>query len=947
MRTNKLIIFSLLLPFYVFSQSSCSIFPVHLTCEYLSNPQGLDAVQPRFSWTLEATNETKYAQKQTAYHILVSDSKEDIDNNLGNMWNSGWVKSDNMQLIKYQGLPLLSDKNYYWKIAVKDEKGIESSFSEVAKWSTGLFSPQDWTAKWIGSSQLFDYKKSGGDSKTVTSAIIGNIQLTFENSNGNCNIDDPWLRKVFTLQTKPAKATLFVASVGYNEVYINGKKIGENILAPAVTDNTKRARYIAYDISDELREGKNVIGFWLGASWSIYAPYSTLDKPRTPIVIAQADIYDKMNNKLAHIQTDETWKTHSSSNKLLGTWEMRNYGGEIQDANKEIKDWNSINFNDDDWIHATVYSPSLILSAQQVESNRLFSEINPVDIEDQEDGSFRIDMGVNFTGWTEIHVYGKPGDTIHFFFSERKQEIMTFNIHSAYVVGSNGEGIFRNRFNYSAGRWITIKGQKVKPKLSDIKGWVVRTAFERAAKFECSDSLQNWIYKHVCWTFENLALGGYVVDCPHRERFGYGGDAHATSETGMFNYKLGAFYTKWLQDWRDVQGTETTVGNMNDLTWARKQIGSGRYFGDGVLPHSAPTYYGGGGPAWGGIVVTLPWLLYQHEADTTVLKENFDMIKKWLDFLDAHTVNNILQRYGGEWDFLGDWLWPNATAEGMNNNKPETECFNNCYWIYNLRTAAKIARIIGKTDEANKWEQQAKISSKAIHKKFYNKKDQSYANKSMSNLAAALYGNVMPSHLRKVVMKRLEKEILLNNNGHINVGIIGGAMLFKVLREAGRDDLIYSMTSQTTYPSWGFMRDNGATTIWEMWEKDLPGHSLLHSSFLFPGAWYIDGLGGIRIDSQVPGFKQFIVRIPKLYESKISWAKTDFDSPVGMIKTYWKINNGKISLSITVPPNCEAIVCFPDNKKSIFESSGFSKKIGKENGYIIFKVPSGKYEFSN
>lgn len=211
---NILIALLILFSLSAFPQSACSIFPVNLTCEYLTNPRGLDVLHPRFSWTLKATDENKYGQKQTAYRIWVSNSRKTIDDHKGDMWDTGWVKSDRMQLIEYQGKPLLSDKNYYWKIAVKDENDNESGYSEVAEWSTGLFLRSEWTAKWIGSSQLFDYQKS----------------------NGNCNIDDPWLRKTFELREKPSKAALFVASVGYHEVYVNGKKIGENVLEPAVTD---------------------------------------------------------------------------------------------------------------------------------------------------------------------------------------------------------------------------------------------------------------------------------------------------------------------------------------------------------------------------------------------------------------------------------------------------------------------------------------------------------------------------------------------------------------------------------------------------------------------------------------------------------------------------------------------------------------------------------------
>ncbi|MFA6838356.1 MAG: family 78 glycoside hydrolase catalytic domain [Dysgonamonadaceae bacterium] len=918
------LVFVLLIVAATYSQAASSITPVDLKCEYLSNPEGLDELHPRFSWTLSAMNDSEYGQKQTSYRILVSRSLAKLDKNLGDMWDTGWTSSDRMQLIEYKGNPLLSDKNYYWKVCVKDEKGQQSAWSDPAQWSTGLFSQFDWSAKWIGTAQLFDP------------------------SQRECNVEDPWLRKTINIDEAPGKATMFVASVGYHELFVNGIKIGDHVLAPAVSDHTRRARYIAYDIAKALKPGKNVISLWLGASWSIFAPYITSDKPRTPIVIAQADVYNCKGKKISRIVTDNSWKTHSSPNKLLGTWEFGNYGGEIYDGNKEIEGWNTIGYNDSSWDQAIEYAPKLTLSAQKMETNKLFEEINPISIEERADGTYRADMGVNFAGWTQINVSGEPGTLIDFLYSEREQDEMTFRNHSAYKIGPSGKGTFRHHFNYASGRWITIKGMKSKPQLSDIKGWQVRTAYESASTFESSDPLQNWIHDRINWTFRNLSIGGYIVDCPQRERFGYGGDAHATSETGMFNYKMGAFYSKWLEDWRDVQGTEPMVGDMNNPEWAHKQVSSGRFLNNGVLPQTAPTYHGGGGPAWGGIVVTLPWLLYQHEGDTRVLETNFEMIKEWIAFLQSNTENDMLKRYGGGWDFLGDWLWPNATAEGMNNDKPETLCLNNCYWVYNLRTGAKIARIIGRTKEAEEWEMQAEASSKAIHAKFYNPDDQSYSDKSMANLAAALYGGVVPPELHKTVMDRLEKEILINNKGHIDVGITGGAMLFKVLRDEGRDDLIYSMTSQTTYPSWGFMRENDATTIWEMWEKDLPGHSLLHSSYLYPGAWYIDGVTGIRRDDSKPGFQKFIIRVPKLSESQLKWAKASFDSPAGMIKSEWKRENGSTTLNITVPPNCKSTVYFPDEKgRETKESTGIAKIVGKKDGYILFEVPSGKYFFTN
>lgn len=891
----------------------------------MTNPTGLDVLVPRFSWTLQPTNEMAYGQRQTAYRVLVGSSINKKNIPSGNMWDSGWVTSDQMQLIEYGGAQLQSDQTYYWTIAVKDENGVISS-SANAKWSTGLFSQDEWTAQWIGTDEA--YNPAEGPNK----------------------MQDPWFRKSFVLKEKPSKATLFVASVGYHEVHVNGKKIDDHVLAPAVTDHTQRARYIAYDIAPALSKGDNVIVLWLGTSWSIFGPYATPDKPRTPLVIAQTDIYGKKGKQLTRIVTDGTWKTHPSPNMLTGNWGfgVGGYGGEIWDENKEVKGWNDASLDDSNWKNASLYTPSLKLSAQKVENNLLYDELHPIAIDARPDGTYRVDMGVNFAGWTQIVVNGNPGDTIQFLFSEREQDDITFGLMNAYVIGASGKGTFENRFNYSSGRWITIKGLESAPTKDDIKGWMVRTAFDPATQFTCSNPLQNWLYNTVKWTFENLSLGGFIVDCPQRERFGYGGDAHATSETGLYNYKLGAFYTKWLEDWRDVQGTEPMTGNMNNPEWARKKEGSGRKLGGGVLPQTAPTYHGGGGPAWGGIVVTLPWFMYQHYGDLRVLEENFEMIEKWLAFLDTHVENDMLKRYGAQWDFLGDWLWPGATSQGMNNYSDENIFFNNCYWVYNLRTAAQIANVIGKTQEAEDWTRKAARASNAIHTKYYHSHINNYSDRTMRSLAAALYGDIMPADLRPKVMESLAQEILVNKRGHIDVGITGGAMLFKVLREEGRDDLIYSMTSQTTYPSWGLMHESGATTIWEMWEKDLPGHSLLHSSYLYPGAWYIDGLAGIRSCSEVPGFRKFIVRIPTLQEAQISHAEASFDSPSGVIKSSWKRENNSTTLNVTVPPNTIATILFPDEDgRRVNVSIPNIKETGKQSGYVMYEVPSGNYHFNN
>lgn len=915
-----------LLSILIVEVSGSPLVPIRTKVEYIDQPIGLDVKKPRFSWVLEAKRESVLGQKQTAYRIKVASTMEKIQNDEGDVWDSEWVEDSRVMNIEYEGIPLRSDRQYFWKVKIKDQDGKESQWSETKYWMTGVFLGEEWRGKWIGGREEYDPSLS------------------------ECNIWDPWLRKSIYLEEKPGRAVIYVASIGYHELYVNGEKIGDEILAPAVTDHTKRARYVAYDIQKYLVAGENVIGIWLGTSWSIFSGYVVDDgRPLKPLVTAQVDFYAEAfpgsnDTPFQSLITDESWKVKDSPNKLTGSWDFRNMGGEQWDDRKREEMWCHVSYDDAEWMNVEAHSLDLELSAQKVEGNKKLLEIKPVAIEERADGTYRIDMGTNFAGWTEVKVKGKEGQEIEFLYSEREQDDMTFNLRSVFVINSSGEGVFRNRFNYSSGRWITIRGLSEKPELQHVKGWMVRTDFENATHFECSDTLQNWIYDRIRWTYENLSLGGFIVDCPQRERMGYGGDAHATSETGLLNYHLGAFYTEWMEDWRDVQGTEPMVGNMRDPAYARQEVTSGRILGGGILPHTAPTYWGGGGPAWGGIVVSLPWFMYEHYGDEQILYDNFHLIKNWLSFLDTHVEDNLLKRLGGTWDFLGDWLWPNATAEGMNNDSEETLCLNNSYRVFNLRTAAKIARILGEKGEAEKWEKQANASSEAIHNTFYDSKKAIYSDGSMANQAAALLAGVVPEEETEKVVKALEDEILIHRKGHIHAGITGGALLFRWLRENGRNDLIYSMVSQTDYPSWGYMKDNDATTLWEMWEKELPGHSLLHSSFLYPGAWYVDGVAGIKAIE--PGYAKFVIEPPLEDDTDIDWARAEYESPSGLIRSSWKRENGRFSISITVPPNTICVLKLdPEEAHVVKEREDIVVRKGIKKDKVTFEIGSGTYKF--
>lgn len=900
--------------------ADCSVRVADVRCEYLTEPLGLDVERPRLSWKLMALDPAERGQRQTAYQVLVATSKDILNRDRGDLWDSGMVSSNRSVHVVYAGKPLTSGTECLWKVRVRDEDGDVSAWSEPARWTMGQLNRSDWSGKWIGNDEVFTREKGWPPPDN--------------------EVPDPWLRKTFELKARPERAVVYIASVGYHELYVNGEKVGDDILAPCATNHRKRARYVTYEIGDKLRKGRNVIGLWLGVSWSIFPPYKTVDRPQTPIVLAQANI-SLPGGEAVQIATDDSWRVHPSPNMLLGVWDFMHFGGERCDANGEVADWAEADFDDSQWEFATIYSPSLILSAEKVEPNRKIKQVRPVAVEEVKPGVYRVDLGVNVSGWLEADFRGEPGQMIEMKFSERSKADMTHRLRSQYIIGPSGEGTFRNRFNYFTGRWVTIEGLDYKPALSDVRAWLVRTDFERAADFECSNKLLNEIYDATLWTFEDLSLGAYVVDCPHRERMGYGGDAHATTECGLNNYGLGAFYTKWSEDWRDVQGGESAWGTDENAA-VEDAVEPGN------LPYTAPTYWGGGGPAWSGFCVTLPWEIYERYGDTRILEENWQTIERWLAFLETKASGDILRRWGGKWDFLGDWLWPGA--QGVNGDTRETLFFNNCFWIFNLQTAADIADVLGEDADAQKYRDRADEVRRAVHREFFIPGVNSYVNGFPAYLATALLVDLPPQDVRPAIERRLDEEILIRREGHIHAGITGGAFLYKTLLALDRQDLLFTMVSKDTYPSWGAMLRNGATSIWESWEGD---KSLCHSSYLYVGTWFIEGLAGIKTDPDRPGFQHFILKPGIVDDPSLWWVKAHHDSIYGRIVSDWKLDDDMtLTWEVTVPPNTTATAILPttdgntamESNRPLAESEGIETKAARP-AELVLELQPGTYEF--
>jgi alpha-L-rhamnosidase len=879
-----------------------------LRCEYLVDPQGIDVENPRLSWVINAA---AGISSQSAYRILVAGSLDALRKDHGDLWDSGRVSSQDSTWIPYAGSKLSSRQRVYWKARVWSAAGKASPWSEPATWSMGLLQTSDWHAKWIG-----EPRPSG--------AAEGK-PLPF-----------PWLRKTFTLSSKPANAVAYVNPLGYYELYINGKKVDDHVLSPAVSDYSKRNLYVAHQIQDYLVPGKNVVALWLGRGWYVKGHPGVIHDG--PLVRAQLEMH-LADGTASEVVTDESWKLRESPLSPLGRGTaFGDYGGERYDAALDLPEWNALNTDDSSWQTAAIFNPAPALTAaQMVEPNRIVETLKAVRVDTFPKGGYVIDMGKNYVGWLEFKLPAMakgavvkleysdqmepdkpaPGSTSTRPASARPRPDFPNTANQRDEIVSNGQPLtFRSRFNYHGFRYVRVLGTTAAPAVGDAVGYFIRTAYTRAGEFTSSNELLNQIHQMVARTYEALSLGGYVVDCPTRERLGYGGDAGTSFETGMYNFSTGGLYNRWLANWRDAQAPS------------------------GSLPHTAPNYQdqGGGGPMWGGMVVTLPWQMYLQYGDRRVLETNYPMMRKWLDYLHSETTDNILLDHKSHamsmqtWNFLGDWLTPKGSLRGA---LPPVQAINTVHYLYQLQLASKIARVLGNTADAAEHEQRAAAVARAIHQRFYNPADHTYTNGDSMQEAFPLLTGLVPPELRPAVMAKLDHVIRVQNGGHLDTGMHGTYFVMKQLMEAGRDDLIYEMTNKKDYPGWGYMLANGATTAWEGWT----GQSHIHDTLISIGAWFYEGLGGIRADEQSPGFRHFFVKPAVVGD--LTFAKAKYHSLRGEIISDWRIEKGTLKLAVTVPPGTTATVIVP-GKGPIRAKAKPSKSATSQRS---FTVPPGTHTF--
>jgi alpha-L-rhamnosidase len=879
-----------------------------LRCEYLASPLGIDTHRPRLSWVLEVEDPKARGQLQTSYQVLVASSRELLQKDQGDLWNSGVVRSGQSLHVDYAGSALVSRQDCYWKVRVWDRDGRPAAWSGPAYWKMGLLQPIDWHASWV----------------------------TMEADSGPAH---PWFRRTFSIDSDVASATVYVNTPSHYELYLNGKKVGTDVFMPAETNVKKRFLYNVYDVSKLLQKGKNVVALWMGPGW-YQKPYG--NPYNAPIVRAQLEINGRAGQQV--IGTDSTWRTTNSCISQIGTWYWNNFGGERWDAQAYVPEWNTAGFDDHRWASAKVVpSPDVQISWQALPGNVLRSPVRPARIYPH-GKKWIVDFGITLTGWMRLRMSGlKRGLVISMDYADVNDSVLshmpgpdgfqTFNQRDVYVAADRNEDEFSSKFNQHGFRYVLIEGLSRPPTVEDAQAMTLETDLETSGDFSCSNDLFNQIHRVSVNTYHSQIPCGVLGGGEPREKLGYG-DGGSFLTGMLYNLRSDAFFRKWLTDWCDGQRE------------------------DGFLSHTAPSPYpAGGGPSWGGQASELAFRLDLYFADRRAVESVYPTLKKYVDYLESLTEKDILRPFNPyspgkfeDFDFLGDW-----TAPGLSVNNhgftlepmEEREFFNNCYRIMLWEQLSRFASLAG--DQVEMERCQGRISSlrTLVHHTYFDAGKQTYKTARQAGLVIALRAGIVPAELRPTIFGQLEQDVVVKKKGHLDTGLQGSYMLLDLLTKERRNDLVDLIMNQTTFPGWGYLLKERKVNTWpETWSGWGSQLILVVAS---PGSWFYEGLAGIMPDPKQPGFKHFFVR-PGVVES-VDWVKCRFASPYGDIVGNWKKTNRGFELEVKVPVNTTATVSLPAADGAVITESGkdAAKANGvdflrKEDGLMFYELASGSYK---
>ena len=709
-----------------------------------------------------------------------------------------------------------------------------------------------------------------------------------------CRVDSGWaetpmLRKTFYLPDSLFKTDywfkLWIRSLGYHEAYINGVKVGDCVMQPAVSQLDKRSLVLTYDVTPYLHEGQNELLLWLGQGWGrVYG---------TPAVAWSMIEWTDGSQWNRYALTDSTWEASPSGYSYTGSWHPMQFGGERYDARVKPQ-----------WRPATETTVNGDSDWQWFEGNHIVDVLSPIFETPQPDGSILLDFGRVVTGWFQATFLPQPeGHEITMEYLDHLDAKPPFTETDIYISDGTGDDDihFTNRFHMHAFRYVRIRGVDTANIGNPISEYQYAVALQisavdpdSGATFECSDPRLNAIHDMVKYTLSCLTFSGYMVDCPHIERMGYGGDGNSSTNTLQTLWDVRDTYKNWMQAWSDA------IDSTGDL------------------PYVAPAFRTGGGPYWSGFIIKAPWRTYLNYGDNYLIYRYYDKMVRWLDFVERHCEDGILKPWPDterrSW-FLGDW----AVPDGVDKGGESILHVSNCFLAECLADMEQMATITHHPDDAQRFAAWRERLVGDIHRHFYHPESHTYANGTPLDQCYALLQGIPPdSAAASTVKEQLLKDIHGRYRDHIAVGLVGVPIFTEWCIRERQADLMATILRQEDYPGYLNMINQGATTTWESWDCGRPGkedRSRVHNCYNGIGIWFYQALAGIRPDPQHPGYKHFYID-PQQVEG-VEWVKCTKPTQYGTIRV--EINNTK--LKIVVPEGTTATV-FPGTPKDRELTSG-------------------------
>ncbi|HEY3281613.1 MAG TPA: glycoside hydrolase family 78 protein [Armatimonadota bacterium] len=881
------------------SAAWAALAPGYLRCEFRQNPLGIDVTQPRLSWELQSAQR---AEKQTAYQIRVASSLERLLSGRVDLWDSGRVASSGTAHLVYAGRPLASGDRAWWQVRVWDRGGRASTYSPPALWSMGLLKPSDWKASWIS---LENSAEPDAQKHVLPPS--------------------PFLRKAFTLPKPVRRAVLYASALGLYEMHINGLRVGGDQFTPGWTDYRKRVYYNTYDVTRYLSQGRNALGAVLGDGWAVgYVGLGGRERYGVgrPRLLAQLQVIFT-DGTTQTVGTDRTWRATEGPIRE-GDLLM----GEVYDAARELRGWDTPGGSDAGWQPVTVHASwSGAVEAYPGVTVRKEMELAPKSVKEPKPGAFVFDLGQNMVGWARLKVKGPAGTRVQLRFAEMLNPdgtIYTTNLRGArctdaYLCKGGAVETWEPRFTFHGFRYVELTGYPGRPGRDAVTGVVLTSAAPRSGSFTCSSPLVNQIQHNVEWGQRGNFLE-VPTDCPQRdERLGWMGDAQIFVRTACDNRDVSAFFTKWMVDVEDAQR-------------------------DGAFTDVSPAVAGGQGTAaWADAGIVIPWTLYQVYGDTRVLQRHYAAMDRYIRFMEEHSSNLLRPAEG-----YGDWL-------SINANTP-TDVLATAYFAYSTDLMSRIATALGKSDDASRYSDLFDRIKEAFNRAYVSP-DGRIKGDTQTCYVLALHMGLLPKELESKALDYLVADIEAKG-WHLSTGFVGTGYLNPTLSRFGRTDVAYRLLNQTTFPSWGFSVNQGATTIWERWDgwtpergfQDPGMNSFNHYSFGAVDQWIYGTVAGIDTDPQTPGFRHILIRPQP--GGGLTHASAAYRSIRGLISSSWRVTGKGFDLAVSIPPNTTATVSVPASPTAkVLEGGKPAERapglryLGRKEGVALYEAGSGSYRF--